>query len=143
MNIPATPMTPVRTFDSPSAPQLEKTVKVLAITQIALLALSIIGAIAFVIATAVTLNAYLLIGAGICSVAAIAILGRNLCCRAMLKREDTVFIPRHDGPYNEQAFVHGFQTKSPLSRRSIQWPENRLVEGRQSPGDGRYSRGIY
>jgi hypothetical protein len=127
----AAPMTPVKTFDTPSTPHLQKTVKILAITQVALLALSIIGALAFVIATAVTLNAYLLIGAGLCGIVAFAILGRNLCCRSMVKREETVFIPRHEGPYHDQAFVQGFQTRSPLVRRPIPWPEARIAAGRQ------------
>jgi hypothetical protein len=135
----AAPMTPVKTFDIPSALQLKKPMKNLAITQIALVALSVVGAISFIIATAVTLNAYLLIGAGLCGIVALAILGRNLCCRSMLKQEETaVFIPGHESSYQDQAFVQGFQAKSPLVRRPIPWPDRRMVAGQEIPGQ-RYS----
>lgn len=130
MRIPPTPLTPVRTFDNPNAPRIERTAKALAITQIALLALSIVAAASFVIAAAVTLNAFLLIGAGICGAIALGILGSNLCCRSMLKREESVFTPRHESHYTEQAFVQGFQKRTPLITRSIPWPESRIPSTR-------------
>lgn len=124
-------------LEKPTAPRMEKTAKILAITQIALLALAIAGAVAFVIATAVTFNAYLLIGVGICTAIALAVLGRNLCCRSMLKREETVFVPTHDSLYNKQDFEQGFQKKSTLAKKSIPWPEvennTKLAGGRVIP----------
>lgn len=136
---PTSQMTPIKTHDSPAAPLLNKTAKALAITQIALLALSSAGAVAFVIAAAVTLNAYLIIGVGICSIVAIAILGRNLCCRSIFKRDPTVFVQRHESLHNEQSFIHGFE--SPMINRKIPWPkesnvlihETRLDNGRVLP----------
>lgn len=111
--------TPIKPHDNPAPTTIPKPARALVITQIALLALAFIGAIAFVIVTAVTLNAFFLIGGGICTAIALAILGNALCCRSMGSR---VFVPRHENPCNEQAFYRGYHQKSPLEQRHIPWP---------------------
>lgn len=119
------------TFSQSTEPQLEKTVKINGIIQISLLAVTVLGALSFVIATAVTFNAYLLIGAGICTIVALAILGRTLCCRAMVNNKDTVFIPRSDSLYEQSYYLN----HTPLSK--ISWPETGLLAGREIPGQRR------
>lgn len=136
MSIPGSsfPLSSV-TLQNPSPPNIGKTVKILAITQIALLAFSFTAVCGFVIAAAVTSNGYLLIGAGIAAAIALAVLGRNFCGHAMAANgKKRLFVATTGGPYNEQPFVTNFGARSGelLAMRkgpSIQWPAGRQIPG--------------
>lgn len=117
---------------SSQTPQLQKTVKILAIIQITILAISVIGALAFIIAAAAASLPVLLVGSGVCIAVALAILGRNLCCRSMMKHQNRVYVPIEKTSFSEKAFHNGFHARTPLKQV---WRQGRGQDGpRQLPG---------